>query len=330
MKDPDDNKQRPLKSTSALWLLIGLMFFVHGSFVQAANWARLLDEFAGTSKAAKGAAASGDEMAYLVRHSNQTSEAATREAKYLGMDAVNKPLLRQALAKTLRNRGADPSALRFVDELADTEVDVAVVLLRGGRRLQEAVPDLVTRGRLTREGGLSVLASLGLRDAAVTEDFLKIDALTAAGILPAKISGKTSLARFGELLGDTSDRFVTFYGRYIRGNEGKWAAGGALTWWLTDPDSFQDAVGGLTEAGFKNASELGGEVLASALRGIAEGGKKAGKEVFTATVEGFFSGSYVWAAWLALLVFVYLAGLAMPVSRHLFLLPVRTLFRAPR
>lgn len=330
MNNRDDHDPRLRRSTSVLRLLAVLAFLVHGSFVQAANWARLLEEFAGTSKASKGAVASGDEAMSLLRRGTQTTEAAAREAKYMGMDVASKPLLRQALVKTLRGRGADPTALRFVDELADTEVEVAVVLLRGGRRLQEAVPDMVTRARLTREGGPSVLASLGLRDAAATDDFLKIDALTAVGSLPAKIGGKTPLARFGELIGDASERFVTFYARYICGNEAKWAAGGALAWWLADPDSFQDALGELTEAGFKKAAELGGEALASALRGIAEGGKEAGKQVVGAAVEGFLSGPYAWAAWLALLVFVYLAGLALPGTRHLFLLPFRSLFRAPR
>lgn len=330
MKNPDDHKPRHLKSPSVLRLLVVLLLFALSSLAQAANWARLLEEFAGTSKVSKGAAASGDEAMNLLRRGNQTTEAAAREAKHLGINPTSKPLLRQALVKTLRGRGAEPSALRFVDELADAEVDVAVVLLRGGRRLQEAVPDVITRARLTREGGPSVLASLGLRDAAVTEDFLKIDALTAVGSLPAKIGGKAPLARFGELIGDTSERFVTFYARYIRGNEKKWAAGGALVWWLADPDSFQNALGELTEAGFKKAAALGGEALASALRGIAEGGKEAGKQVVTATVEGFLSGPYAWAAWLALLVFFYLAGLALPISRRLFLLPVRALFRVPR
>ncbi len=309
-------------------VIVCLLMFMHSSpAALAANWSRLLDEFAGTSKAAKGTADLTEDAVKIARRSSAATEAAAREARHLGVDAANKPLLRQALTKTLRQQGGDPAVLRFVDDLADAEVDVAVVFLRGGRRLKETVPDIAARARITQQGGASALASLGLRDSVLAEDFLKLDALAMAGKVPTQIAGKSTLARLGELFSDGSDRFATFYSNYIRGNEGKWVGGGALTWWLTDPDSFQDTAGKLTEAGFQKASELGGEVLAAALRGIADGGKEAGKKIVTATAEGFLAGPYAWAAWLALLVFLYLAGLALPITRHIFLKPVKALFR---
>jgi hypothetical protein len=309
-------------------VLFCLLMFMHSSpAAQAANWARLLDEFAGTSKAAKGTVESAEDTSKIARRSSTATEAVAREARYMGVDAANKPLLRQALTKTLRQQGGDPAVLRFVDDLADADVDIAVVFLRGGRRLKETVPDIAARAHITQQGGSSALASLGLRDSVLAEDFLKLDALAMAGKVPAQIAGKSTLSRLGELFSDGSDRFATFYSNYIRGNEGKWVGGGALAWWLTDPDSFQDTAGKLTEAGFQKASELGGEVLAAALRGIAEGGKEAGEKMVTAAAEGFLAGPYAWAAWLALLVFLYLAGLALPITRRFFLKPVKALFR---
>jgi hypothetical protein len=154
------------------------------------------------------------------------------------------------------------------------------------------------------------------------DDFLKLDALVASGKVPAEVAGKPTLARLGELLAAGSERSSKFYGRYVRGNEGKWVAGGALAWWMADPDAFQDAAGNLTEAGFQKLSELGGEVLASSLRGIAEGSKEAGRKVVVEVVNGYFSGPYAWAAWLGLGIFAYVAGLILPATRWLFLKPL--------
>ena len=104
-------------------------------------------------------------------------------------------------------------------------------------------------------------------------------------------------------------------------------AGGALTWWLTDPDSFQDATGQITKAGFQKLTELAGHATASALTGIAEGGKEAGREIVAEVTKGFFEGSYAWAAWLALAVFIYAGGLFLPATRALFFRPLRALLR---
>jgi hypothetical protein len=293
----------------------------------AANWSSLLDEFVGAGKVSKGSSHAADETAGLIRGTPRLKDAAAREAKNFGVNAGNRAAIRQVLIKNLQKTGGDSATLRFVDELPDTDLDAALVYLRGGRRLQETVPDIAIRARLAKSGGAPALASLGLRDNVFVEDFIKLDALTAAGSVPAQIAGKSTLARLGELLSDGSERFADFYTRYIRGNEGKWVAGGALTWWLKDPDSFQDATGQITKTGFQKLTELAGHATASALAGIAEGGKEAGREIVAEVAKGFFEGGDAWAAWIALVAFIYAVGLFLPATRALFLKPLRALLR---
>jgi hypothetical protein len=293
----------------------------------AANWSSLLDEFAGAGKASKSASHAADDAAGLILGTPRLKDAAAREAKNFGVNAGNRAAIRQLLIKNLQKSGGDSAMLRFVDDLPDADLDAALVYLRGGRRLQETVPDIAIRARLAQSGGAPALASLGLRDNVFVDDFIKLDALTAAGSIPAQIAGKPTLARLGELLSDGSERFANFYTRYIRGNEGKWVTGGALTWWLTDPDSFQDVTGQITEAGFQKLTELAGHVTAAALAGIAEGGKEAGRDVVAEVAKGFFTGSYAWAAWIALVAFLYAGGLFLPATRALFLKPLRALLR---
>ena len=299
-----------------IWLICGLLS------VEAANWSRVLGEFTGTRKAAKESVYAGEDAIRIARNAPGLSQAAGREARYLGAEAGSRTAMRKVLSKALIKEGGDVQALRFVDDLAEADIDVAVVYLRGGRRLREAVPDIVTRARMTRQGGAPALASLGLHDTVPVEDFLKLDALVASGKVPAEVAGKPALARLGELLTDSSGRSSNFYSRYVRGNEGKWVAGGALAAWMADPDSFQDAAGRVTEAGFKRLSELGGEVLASSLRGIAEGSKEAGRKVVVEVVNGYFSGPYIWAAWCGIGILAYVAGLLLPATRRLFLKPL--------
>jgi hypothetical protein len=293
--------------------------------VEAANWSRLLSEFTGTGKTTKESVYAAEDAMRIARKGPSLGEAAGREARHLGVEVGSRTAMRQMLSKALRQEGGDLVSLRMVDDLAEADVDAVVVYLRGGRRLKEAVPDIVTRSRLARQGGAPALASLGLRDAVPVDDFLKLDALIASGKIPAEVAGKPTLARLGELLADASEKYSKFYARYVRGNEGKWVAGGALAFWMADPDYFQDAAGKLTETGFKKLSELGGEVLSSALRGVAEGSKEAGRKVVGVAVRSYFSGPYAWAAWLGLTAFAYALGLILPATRRFFLKPLSML-----
>lgn len=318
--------QRPAKRRARLFCLAFLFLFT-SLHCQAANWGRLLDAFTGTksTKSGTGAAAEGAER--LLRPSTPLSKAAGREARHLGVDPANRTLARRAVAKSMLEQGCEPALVRSVEGLADAELDAVLVLARGSRRVRETVPDLVSRTRLTNQGGIPAVSALGLSDSIPVDDFIKLDALANAGKVPATIGGKPTLARLGELLGNGVGGFPEFYGRYIRGRETKWVAGGALAWWLASPETFQDAAGNLTEAGFERLSELAGVVVASAIRGAAEGGKKAGEDIASAATEGLLTGKYAWAAWVSVLAFIYLAGLALPGTRRIFMLPIAPLFR---
>ena len=308
-------------------MLVALAITAANFDARATNWGRLLGEFTETGTVMKEGAHAAEDAARIARKEGGVAESVTREAGRLGEKTEGKLALRELLTEGMRAEKADAETLRSLTEIAEGDVDVAVVYMRGGRRLREAVPDLLTRARLTQQGGAPALAALGLRDSAVADDFLKLDALVTAGKLPAEVAGKPTLARLGELLSESSGRFEKFYERYVRGNEGEWAAGGALAWWLADPDSFQDAAGRFTEAGTRKLTELVGALGAATLTGVAEGSTEAARQVGNALVHGYFTGAYAWAAWVGLVLFVYLIGIALRLTRPLFLAPIFFLFR---
>ena len=294
----------------------------------AANWNLLLRDAASIGREG-GAPVHGAEQAgvRLAGRTESISKAAAKE-----MDEAARALpgpkpasLREALIKTLKAGGSDPKTLQVIGDLTASELATAAVYVRGGRRLREAVPDLVIRGRMIEKGGAPALAALGLADDVGVDDFIRLDALIQARKIAEAVGGKPTLARFGELMGEPSGRFGTFYERYMRGHEGKWLAGGALSLWLIDPDSFQDATGKLTEQGFRKLTSLMGEASAAAIRGIGEGSKEAAKKNIEAFRDSFLHGPHAWAAWVGFAFFLYAAGILLPATRRLFLFPFRWL-----
>ncbi|MEI7776306.1 MAG: hypothetical protein WCK17_16200, partial [Verrucomicrobiota bacterium] len=204
---------RLVSSTSCVTLFVVLTF--NSMTTEAANWSKFIFETSGTSKTAKEAAYVAEDTARIAKQGNVVREAAAREARHLSGKTGGRVALREVLTTSLRAKGAEASTIRFIDELAEAEVETAAVLMRGGRRMKEVVPDVVTRARLTRQGGTPALTALGLADSVPVEDFLKLDALVAAGKVPAEVAGKPALARLGELLSEGTQRSSNFYQRYI-------------------------------------------------------------------------------------------------------------------
>lgn len=284
-------------------LLITLLFLSSNTY--AADWSRLLCSLTETAGDARVAVHGAEDAgARLIGRKKLLRESAEKEARQLDSTHVitRSQDLVEILARALAKQGANVDTINFLKTLPEDQIQAAAVYARGGRRLHEAVPDLAIRGRINRQGGAPMLAALGLLDEVPADDFMKMDALIAAGRLPVEVAGRPTLAKLGEMLGESATASREFYARYVRGNEKLWVGGGALAAWIAAPEAFQDAAGKLTEAGLTRLGSLVGELNAAAIRGFAAGSKEAASKSITAIKESFFQGWDAWTAWFGLAV----------------------------
>ncbi len=284
-------------------LLIAILFLACRA--HAADWSRLLRSFTETAGDARATVHGAEDAgARLSGRGKVLRDAVEKETRHLdsARAGTRSQDLAETLARALSKQGADADTISFLRALPEDQIQAAAVYARGGRRLHEAVTDLAIRGRINRQGGAPMLAALGLMDEVPADDFMKMDALIAAGRLPAEIAGRPTLAKLGDMLGESATASREFYARYVRGNEKLWIGGGALAAWIAAPEAFQDVAGKLTEAGFTRLGSLVGDLNASAIRGFAAGSKEAASKSITAIKESFFQGRDAWAAWLGLAV----------------------------
>src|SRR5690606_14992921 len=97
-------------------------------------------------------------------------------------------------------------------------------------------------------------------------------------------------ADFASALTRHGDATWNFWKQFVQPHWKLWTASGALAAYLANPEYFQDAAGGLTEAGFQRLTELMGEVTAAAIRGIGKGSDTAADAVSSAVRESYFAG----------------------------------------
>ena len=109
--------------------------------------------------------------------------------------------------------GLDPSVVRRLEGLDKASRDVALVLARGSEELSRTVPDLATRGRLVRDGGLETLAATGLFGPDVARSAIRMDDAMTGGTLVVKEGNRAvTVADFGyarTTYGDESSKFGT-------------------------------------------------------------------------------------------------------------------------
>ncbi len=307
-------------------LLISLLFLSSNTY--AADWSRLLCSFTETAGDARVAVHGAEDAgARLIGRKKLLRESAEKEARLLDSTHVitRSQDLAEILARALAKQGANVDTINFLKTLHEDQIQAAAVYARGGRRLHESVPDLAIRGRINRQGGAPMLAALGLLDEVPADDFIKMDALIAAGRLPAEIAGSPTLARLGDMLGESSKASREFYARYVRGNEKLWVGGGALAAWIVAPETFQDVAGNLTEAGFTRLGSLVGDLNAAAIRGFAAGSKAAASKSIIAIKESFFHGWDSWTAWLGMAVIFCILYALSPRLRSLIAVSLRLL-----
>jgi hypothetical protein len=201
----------------------------------------------------------------------------------------------EAILKLIRDSSAiDPVIMRRIGELDGPAQEAALAIARGGSGIATAVPDVAARSRMVKAGGPELLAAVGAREARAAQDVAlqayRVQQAIEAGTLASKAGRAVSVADFGRAVARHGEATITFWDRYVRPHWGKWLTGGALAAYLVAPETFQDAGGNLTDAGFRRLTELVGAVAAGAIRGAGRGAGDAAESIWTAILETFFTG----------------------------------------
>ncbi len=181
--------------------------------------------------------------------------------------------------------GLDPKLTRWVNDLDQPAREAAAVLARGGKAIDQAVPDLIARTRLVAAGGAETIAAAGLADNLV-KDAVRIDTAIRSGamIIPPGVRSIT-LRDFGKLMIDQGKPAQQFWEKYVRPHWKTWMAGGAMAAYLADPETFMDIAGNLTEAGSQRLTALLGAATARVITGITAGTQQSIDSVSKSLVD---------------------------------------------
>lgn len=274
-----------------------------------------------------GAAARSEKVAAELAHGSATRKALGRDIGDVADAAARERKLKALLDAALYN--PDPALMRSIGTLSQNEMEAALVLARGSRRLIDVTPDVAARGRLLSAGGSDLVAAIGLHGDDLAREATHLDALVAAGKVPALISNQTSLARFSELMRAGEGGAWTFWRHYVTPYWKKWAVAGTLAAYLANPELFHNAAGEVTEEGARRLSEALGVIVTSALTGSGEGGSKTAQEIWLAFKKHFLSGPSAWGAWLGLGLVIWFVGTLLPRTRRICLAPLTWLLRKP-
>lgn len=233
----------------------------------------------------------------------------------------------------LRNANAklSPDIISTIGKMDGPSREAALVLVRGGENIHNAIPDVVTRGRLLKNGGQETVAAVGLFGEDAAKAALRLDEAILGGKVLDK-AGKpaaTTLADFGRVLSNTGGASWSFFKEYVQPHWKIWAASGAFAAYLVNPEYFQDQAGKLTEAGFKHLTSIVGSAVAGGIRGVADGTGKAVEKINTAFWESFINSKIALFAWVGTFIFLGCVSLLFRRVRFWFLMPFRWLNSNP-
>lgn len=244
-----------------------------------------------------GGKASADTLSRLLKK-------AARVADDVPLGSSDDVLSRLRKLPTLR---PSDEAMKAVGEAAlknPEDLRAAAVLVDGAKRIDDAVPDAALRSDLIRRGGNDALQSAGLR-AEAAGDLIYLDRYLARTDLDiASRLRRPTMGDFASVVAD--DARWKFWQQHVVPNKKLWAGGGALAAYLVSPEMWHDAAGNISEKGIALAGDLGGEILAGALRGLRQGGETLGRKVADETPS---LGSTSFVGWVGMIAIV--AGLAI-------------------
>jgi hypothetical protein len=211
----------------------------------------------------------------------------------------------------------DPSLLQRIKGVDESSREALLVLAKGGRELQQTVPDLAARARLLREGGVETVAAVGMFGPEAAKSALRLDEAIRGGSLIVKDGTRAvSVSDFGKVMTRFGDASWSFWNKYVQPHWKVWVASGALAAYLANPDYFHDAAGNITKEGFKRLTEFVGEVSAAAICGIGEGSGSAVKRVVDTFWNTYFVGHRRAYAILGSLAFVITVSLMFRRVRY--------------
>lgn len=226
--------------------------------------------------------------------------------------------------------GLDPSVIRRIEQLDDASRDVALVLAKGGDDFAKTLPDILTRGRMLREGGAETVAAVGMFGPDAARAAVRLDEAIRSGKVVLKDGSRAvTVADFGRAMTGPGDASWTFWRAYVQPHWKVWATSGALAAYLANPEHFQNAAGKFTEAGFKHLTEFAGEVAAAAIRGAGQGSGHATEKVVQAARDTYLSRETGTYAVIGTLVVLGCLSLAFRRIRRFFFRPLRWLNRVP-
>lgn len=234
----------------------------------------------------------------------------------------------EVLAQLNKGLASSPTLLRQIDQLDDAGREAALILVKGGKNLNEVIPDIALRGQLVRAGGAELIAGAGQYGDDFVKSALRLQtALDAGAVAVPSGMRKITLADYTSTVAKMGDGGVEFFNKVIQPNWKLWVGTGLFTWWVIDPDGFQDTSGQLVEEGISRIQQLAGEVAASAALGVIDGSGKAVANISEKTWEGFKSQGI--AGILGVFVLLLLGSLFFKRVRYYALTPVRWLNREP-
>lgn len=262
-----------------LVLLIGLSLYQLPA--QAGRWSFLDDLVRSTAKVDKSVPLKNlDEVAGSLKQSGKARRPVDDMLRKHHPGATQKELQvlrkRSVLNQLKKGMSNDPTLLKKIDALGEGARETALVLLKGGKGVAETIPDLAIRGKLVRAGGADLIAATGLYGDEVAKTAFRFQSMLEGGrlVIP-KSMRQVNLSDFVRALTLHGKNSLKFFDQHIQPYWKNWVSSGLLAWWIINPDHFQTTLGEWTQTGIAAVTELGGEIAASIVEGVVEGGGKA-------------------------------------------------------
>ncbi|MDR0706203.1 MAG: hypothetical protein LBF88_14615 [Planctomycetaceae bacterium] len=264
---------------------------------------------------------------------NKASREALENAAGRIVKSADSAVLKNAVKTELYS--IDPSLVRFADELDKPSQQYLLVLGNGAKTCEKNLPDMLQRAKFLERGGAETVAAAGMYGDEAAKAAMRFDAALHGGkIISPQGMRAVQLEDFGKLFTKYGDAANNFWMKYITPHWGKWLTGGALAWYLLDPQGFMDTVGNLTEEGIKRLTQAAGDVAATAISGVSKGIEQAMEKVGTEsakavkrTVGNFLTS---WTAFFGGIVILFGVCLVLPFTRYFMFKPFAFLFRKPK